>query len=130
MLASVTRLRLRSVWVLLPFLIRAIQTQKQALSAPGCHGARTRKTAGLTFWTLSVWESEQSLRAFLAASPHREAMPKLYYWCDEAALARWPVESNQLPAWGEATAALRQFGRLSRVKKPSAAQSAGHINAT
>ena len=125
MIASVTRLRLRTFWVLVPFLIRAVQSERQARAATGCLGASTRRTRGLTFWTLTVWESEDCLRAFMAASPHRMAMPMLYHWCDEAAVARWPVDSARLPAWSAAAAALRESGRLSRVKRPSAAQRAG-----
>ena len=44
-----------------------------------------RKTNGLAFWTLTMWQSPKAMSAFLLASPHKEAMQKLPYWCDEAA---------------------------------------------
>lgn len=130
MLASVTRLRIRSLRYLVPFLIRTAQSRKQAVATPGCIAVTVRKTQGLTFWTLSLWDSEASLRSFLSNSPHRAAMPKLFHWCDEAATCHWSVESRQLPGWEEAAEKLLQQGRLSRVKNPSNAQSEGRLNAT
>jgi hypothetical protein len=84
----------------------------------------------LAFWTLSVWESELSLHKYLRGSPHREAMPKLFPWCDEAATAHWDVGSQDLPTWQEATGQLLKVGRLLRVKYPSQNQSAGVTNVT
>ncbi len=130
MLASITRLRLRYVWLLLPFIVRASQSQKQALNTPGCLGVCTRKTRGLTFWTLSLWESEQSLRLFMSQGPHRAAIPKLHAWCDEASTAHWEVDHTAMPSWEVGTAMLQQCGRLIRVKYPSDNQKTGHINAT
>ena len=103
-------------------MIHASRSRKQAAAAQGCIGVLTRKTAGLSFWTLSLWESEASLRAFLASDPHRASMPKLFPWCDEAATTHWPVDTRQLPEWEVATARLLENGRLLRVRFPSEAQ--------
>jgi hypothetical protein len=127
MLAAVTRLRLRSWRFLIPFAIHASRSQKQAAASAGCRGVTTRKTRGWAFWTLSVWESEESLRAYLRGSPHREAMPKLFPWCDEAVTTHWRVDSPSLPPW-EATRELQRAGRLLRVRNPSPAQNQGVIN--
>jgi hypothetical protein len=75
-----------------------------------------------------VWESEEALRAYLRGSPHREAMPKLFPWCDEAVTTHWRVESNSLPSWDEAIGELQRGGRLLRVMYPSTEQLAGVIN--
>jgi len=130
MLASITRLRIRSLWFLPQFFLHTSRSGKQARSSPGCLGVNVRKTQGLTFWTLSVWESEDSLRAFLAQAPHRSAMPKLFHWCDEAAVAHWAVTTREIPDWPAATAKLLQHGRLSRVRNPSALQREGSLNVT
>lgn len=130
MLASITRLRLRSWRFLLPFVLHASRSQKQAQAAQGCFGVITRKTRGLAFWTLSVWEGEAQLRAYLASHPHRSAIPKLFPWCDEAATTHWNVESPSLPQWTEATAKLLENGRLLRVRFPSEAQKKGVISVT
>ena len=130
MLAAVTRLRLRSWRFLVPFMIHAARSQKQAAASQGCLSVVTRKTRGLAFWTLTAWEGEEQLREFLRASPHREAIPKLFPWCDEAATVHWHVGSNCIPSWEDATAELLRGGRLLRVKYPSQEQMAGRINVT
>lgn len=128
MLVAVTRLRLRSWRFLIPFMIHASRSQKQATATPGCFGVVTRKTRGLAFWTLTTWEGEKSLREYLGASPHREAIPKLFPWCDEAATTHWHTDSKDMPGWEEATAQLVKSGRLLRVKFPSREQSERRIN--
>ena len=130
MLVSVTRLRLRSVWYLPPFLVWAFRSNKQAMQTQGCLAIDTRKTRGLTFWTRSVWKDEASLKSFMIATPHRKVMPKLYVWCDEAAIGRWETQSATLPGWEEAEQRIVSDGRLSRVKAPSEAQAKGVINVT
>src|SRR5436190_399991 len=112
MIVSVTRLRLRSIRFLLGFIIDARRSERQAQSTAGCLGTRTRKTAGLAFWTLTFWESEASLRAFVSGAPHRKIMPKLVDWCDEAAVARWVHDEASRPTWDSATTRLREHGRL------------------
>ena len=130
MLAAVTRLRLRSWRFLIPFVIQASRARKQAANSLGCHGVVTRKTRGLAFWTLSLWEDEARLSAFLTGSPHRDGMPKLFPWCDEAVTVHWRVESQRMPGWQEATLQLQRGGRLLRVKFPSRVQSERLINVT
>ena len=90
----------------------------------------TRKTRGLAFWTLSVWEGEAQLREYLGASPHREAIPKLFPWCDEAATVHWQVDERSMPTWDAATGELLRGGRMLRVKYPSPDQIARRINIT
>jgi heme-degrading monooxygenase HmoA len=127
-IASVTRLRLRSIRYLIPFLYRAHVSGRQAAQSAGCAGLWTRKTRGLAFWTLTVWDDEKALRAYVATSPHREAIPRLAVWCDEAAVAHWVQSSDGAPDWRSATQRLAESGRLLRVKHPSAAQAAGAKN--
>lgn len=128
MLASVTRLQLRSWWYLLPFLVHASRSLKQAQGAAGCRNAITRKTRGLAFWTLSLWEDEVSLKSYLRSGAHRDAAPKLFPWCEEAATTHWTVKSAELPAWEDATRMLQQQGRIIRVQHPTPAQREGRIN--
>ena len=127
-LISVTRLRLRS-WRFLPAFVWAAQrSSRQALRSAGNLGLVTRKTRGLAFWTLSVWNDEKAMAAFRAASPHREAMAKLAHWCDEAAVGHWQQEGSAMPDWNTAAAQLAAIGRLSRVHQPSHGQRAGRIS--
>jgi hypothetical protein len=127
---SVTRLRLRSLLFLLPFAFRVGECNRQALRTPGCQGLRTRKTRGLAFWTLTMWNDEKSMRSFVAASPHREVIPKLSAWCDEGAVAHWTQESASMPEWDAATRVLLDTGRLLHVAHPSEAHKNRQINVT
>jgi heme-degrading monooxygenase HmoA len=129
-LVSVTRLRLRSILFLLPFALRAGDSTRQAMRAPGCQGVLTRKTRGLAFWTLTMWDDETSMRIFVTQSPHREVMPRLSRWCDEASVAHWTQESGAMPAWSAATQVLLERGRLLRVAHPSEMHREGQINVT
>lgn len=126
-LVSVTRLRLRS-WRYFPyFQWLAVFCHLQAKKAPGNRGAIERKTVGWTFWTLTLWESREAALAYRNASPHRDAMPKLLHWCDEASMAYWETESDQLPSWDEAAKQMAERGHLSKVLNPSERQKAGVI---
>jgi len=56
-LASVTRLRLRSFLYLIPFIIYSRRAARQAGTTEGNRGVRLRKSNGLAFWTLTLWEN-------------------------------------------------------------------------
>jgi hypothetical protein len=152
-IVSITRLRLRSLRFFVPFLVYTQRSLRQAKRAPGCRGVKVRRTSRLTFWTLTAWESEESMQAYRVGSPHREAMRKLPHWCDEAAVARWsagaaapvpaasqetvaegeaPAHSERscgpLPSWEQGVEGLLRYGRLSKVRHPSEAQSSNRIN--
>jgi Domain of unknown function (DUF3291) len=123
-LISVTRLRVRSVFYLLQFFWHTFKVQRQAKSAPGMLGGRLMLEAHLVFWTATVWESEAAMRAFRSSGAHMRAMPKLLDWCDEASYVHWEQESAELPSWAEAHRRMVTEGKLSKVKNPSAAQTA------
>lgn len=126
-LVSVTRLRLRSPFYFPLFLIHAITSFEQAKKAAGNLGVQTRQQAGKTFWTLSVWEDEAAMRNYMMSGAHRQAMPKLMKWCDEASVAHWHQASTEMPGWQEAEEQIRNSGRLSRVNHPSSDHAAGAI---
>ena len=108
---SVTRLRLRGNRFLPQFFWHAIFSARQARAAPGHLKLQLKREAGNVFWTLSLWESESAMRAYMIAGAHRKAMPKLLEWCDALRM-------------------LIEKGRLSKLNHPSAAHQAGHIAGT
>lgn len=130
MIVSVTRLRLRSLRYLLPFAYHSRRAHRQAEQSPGCLGAQVRKTGGLAFWTLTFWDNETSLRNYLSHGPHRQVMPKLSRWCDEAAVTHWTHDGPQYPAWEHAAVRLAEQGRLLRVAHPSELHKSGRIGLT
>lgn len=126
---SVTRLRLRSLRYLLPFVWHSFRSLRQAKRAPGNISAQAARLPDGAFWTLSSWDSAKSMSAYRNSGAHRRAMPKLLEWCDEASVGHWEQESSELPGWDEAHRRMVETGRLSKVNHPSARQKAGEMPA-
>jgi hypothetical protein len=117
---SLTRLRIRSVRFLPMFAWHAFRSQRQVERAAGfLHGALLPDREW-TFWTMTAWDSMESMRKYMTTGGHKEAMPKLMEWCDEASVAHWEQEGSALPSWEEADRRMRAEGRPSKVRKPSA----------
>ncbi len=117
-LVSVTRLRLRSIRFLPPFVPHAVRSRTQAARAPGFRGGSLLMDR-LAFWTMTAWDRPESMRAYMRDGPHRTAMPRLAAWCDEASVVHWEQEDDALPPWPEAIRRMRAEGRPSRVRHPS-----------
>jgi len=118
---SVTRLRVRSWRYLLPFIVYAVRSSRQAKAAQGNLGVSLLRDAKLAFWTCTVWTTEETMKSFMLSGPHRQAMPRLLDWCDEAALVHWAQPEAHQPDWQEAHRRLLGEGRRSKVRYPSPA---------
>jgi hypothetical protein len=121
MFVSITRLRLRSVRFLLPFIVYSLRSMRQAKQSSGNVATDAMRDSHGGYWTRSVWRDEASMRAFMMSGVHRRVMPKLLDWCDEAAVAHWEQTSTTLPDWEEAHRRLVTQGRQSKVRHPSPA---------
>jgi hypothetical protein len=116
---SVTRLRVRSVRYLLPFVWWTLRVLRQSRRSPGyVSGAATRMRDG-SFWTATVWESAGHTRGFRNAEPHEDAMRGIRRWCDEAVYARYATDATTPPAWEEAHHRLIAAPRFTRLDHPS-----------
>jgi hypothetical protein len=123
---SLTRLRLRGWRYLLPFAWRSFASARQARGATGV--LRVQLAAApwrRVFWTATTWRDEASMRAYRNAGAHAHAMPKLLDWCDEGSMAHWTQDSDALPSPAECLRRMRDEGRTSKVRHPSAAHAAG-----
>jgi len=127
MLASVTRLRVRSAGYLPAFVWQTFLSQRQVVRASAFLGGRLLLDAKRTFWTLTTWENEKVMKAFRGSAPHAKVMPRLVEWCDEAAYAHWIPGADSVPLWQEAYEQLVAEGRLSRVAHPSPEHDARHF---
>ena len=87
-----------------------------------------QKTQGWAFWTVTLWQDEQAMRQYMGSGAHKQAMPKLVDWCNEAASVHWVQDDATLPTWEQAKLKLKTSGRLFKVKHPSAAYKTGEIN--
>jgi len=125
---SVTRLRVRSLFFLPAFILTSIRISKQAQTAEGNLGVKLLRDKRNAFWTCTCWNSEESMKAFMLDGAHGLAMRKLLNWCDEAALAHWSQETEEMPTWADAHRNLLRRGRTSKVHHPSAAQKAFRID--
>jgi hypothetical protein len=124
-LASITRLRVRSIRYLPEFLVRALASVCQARGSSGCLGADVRREVKLIFWTRTLWRDEQSMRAFMSNGAHRAVMPKILNWCDEASVTHWQQDSDSPPDWSTAENKIQTEGRTSMVQNPSPAHRRG-----
>jgi len=124
---SITRLRVRSWRYFLPFVFFALRSARQAKGAEGNLAVSLLRDAKHAFWTRTVWTSEQTMKTFMLSAPHRQAMPRLLDWCDEAALVHWEQETGLEPDWQEAYRRLQHEGRRSKVRHPSPAHESYQI---
>lgn len=116
---SVTRLRIRSVRFLPGFLLDFFRTQRQVRHSPGFSGGSLLADRRWTFWTMTAWDNQESMRRYMTGGAHRTAMPHLLDWCDEASVVHWEQPDAALPPWTEADRRMRQTGRPSKVRNPS-----------
>ncbi|HEX8774073.1 MAG TPA: antibiotic biosynthesis monooxygenase [Pyrinomonadaceae bacterium] len=124
---SLTRLRVRS-WRYMPqFVWHSFKTGRQAERAGGFIGGRLLRERRNAFWTVTVWEDEAAMRAYRNAGAHREAMPRLLDWCDEASVAHWTQDTSEIPGWQELHRRMVDEGRPSKVRHPSPAQESKQI---
>lgn len=117
---SLTRLRIRSVRFLPLFLVHMLATVRQVKKAPGFQHGALLADRRWTFWTLTAWDDQESMRQYITTGSHKAAMPRLLNWCDEASVAHWTQSQSDLPSWIEADKRLRATGRPSKVRNPSA----------
>jgi len=122
---SVTRLHLASRWFFPVFVFYALGSSRQARRAPGFLAGWTSNDGDLAFWTSTVWESREAMRAFRNSGTHIKAMPKLLRWCDEASFVHWEQPEASAPAPDLAFDRLSREGSLSKVNNPSARHRAG-----
>jgi hypothetical protein len=61
------------------------------------------------------------MRAYMTSGAHCTAMPRLIDWCDEASVAHWEQETEELPSWREVHRRMQSEGRRSKVRHPSPA---------
>ncbi len=116
---SLTRLRIRSFRFLPQFAVHALRSNAQIRHAEGFLGGALLPDRSFTFWTITAWDSEVSIRAYMISGAHKQAMPHLMHWCDEASVAHWIQAEAALPAWTEADHRMRSTGRPSKVNHPS-----------
>jgi quinol monooxygenase YgiN len=87
-------------------LLHMTRIRRQLRTSAGLIGYSLRaEFAGMQFWTLSVWEDEAALQAFVMASPHAGAVQAMAPHMGVTRFTRWTVQGADLPLrWDEALA--------------------------
>ena len=124
---SVTRLRVKSLFFLIPFMRANEASVKEIKVSKGLLKGKELIDKKLTFWTVTIWENEESMKKFRGSIAHRNAMQQLPVWCNEASYHHWIQEDYELPSWDVISKKLFSEGRLSKVRNPSKAQIENHF---
>ena len=122
---SVTRLHLASRWYFPQFLFYSLAASRQARRSPGFLTGWLSNDAEFGFWTSTVWESLEAMRAFRNSGLHMRVMPRLLRWCDEASFVHWEQPDAAAPDVEAAFQRLSREGKLSKVNTPSVRHRAG-----
>ncbi len=119
---SITRLKVKSFFYLLPFMRANERSAKQLVKTAGLLQGKELIDKGLTFWTLTLWSDDGQMKAFRNSNAHRQAMQKLPYCCSEASYFHWNQEEFTLPDWTTASEKLIGKGKITKVRNPSPRQ--------
>ena len=115
---SITRLRVRSIRFLPFFALYTYRSLRQVKTSLGFQGGRLLPDRSWTFWTMTAWDSEESMRGFMTTGSHKAAMPRLLVWCDEASVVHWDQAQAALPSWTEADQRMRAVDVCPRCETP------------
>ena len=82
----------------------ASSVRRQLKDTPGIVGySLDAKPFAREYYTLSVWDDEASLQAFVVHSPHVDVMSKLADDMDDTKFVRWTITGAEpRPTWAEA----------------------------
>jgi hypothetical protein len=101
------------------FLVYMLTALRQVKRAQGFRRGALLADRHWTFWTLTAWDNQESMRIYMTTGAHKQVMPRLMNWCDEASVAHWTQADEALPDWKEADRRMREEGRASKVRHPS-----------
>jgi hypothetical protein len=105
-LALLTYLPLKHYRMVPKFFWLSFETQRQLRTSKGLIGySLDTQTLRLRFWTLSVWENQQSLTDFVRQAPHGRIMQTLAPHMGKTQFVQWNVTAQDIsPDWRDARA--------------------------
>jgi heme-degrading monooxygenase HmoA len=96
--AMASRLPLATLRAIPGFLRRTMQISRQLSGAPGPIGyVLHAQLSKRTFWTFSVWDSNESLQAFARADPHRRLTMEIRGKMKETRFEFFKLGGHELP---------------------------------
>ncbi|SFV80495.1 hypothetical protein MNB_SUP05-13-632 [hydrothermal vent metagenome] len=127
MFAVTTRNKLRSP-LYVPHMIRAwLRVRKQLYETPGMLRYSTGIANLTEFYTLTLWETEAEMFAFMSSGAHREMMWNFKRWSDSFWAMRWDASADELGFWDVPGAKhIDSFAAIQNKSKGSTKQDIGH----
>ncbi len=118
-LLSVTRLKLKSPRYLPAFLINTERIAREIRTSEGFLQGQLMGTFNLSMWTMTLWNSEATLKKFYLSGTHQKIMGKLSEWSSEAASVHMEVNNHQLLIWNDVIAEICRTGYFATLQEPS-----------
>jgi len=115
-LVSITRFRARAFWFVPLLMYYAQRSISQIRSAKGCISLALLRDRSRVFWTMTMWEDERAMKAYMISGSRRKAMPNLADWADEASVVHWHQDHAERPDWNEAARRMKAEGRPSKLR--------------
>ena len=110
MYVSITRLKIKSFWVLPNFSRLSGLIAKQAKESPGNLKVKLSNRWFRYFYTQTHWNSEEAMRQFMKGGEHKIAMKE---WSKFAAEVKvYGFETDEPPRWKDARIMIENKGRL------------------
>ena len=99
-----SRLQLRRLVDVPAFLLAALKVRRQMLASEGALGVSlVAKPLTRTFWTLSAWQDQSSLRSSVGREPHLGVMKRFRPRMAGSSFVTWTGDPTALPVpWPEA----------------------------
>ena len=117
----VTRLRLKDPALLDEFFVDAVAAIEQAQKSAGNLGADALADTDNAWWSVTSWQSRDTMRAFVGGEPHQTIMSRLDHYCDEATFVDWEQPGADLPDWQTSYRHLVADGQVATLTSPSSA---------
>ena len=100
MFISVTKISLKNIFFIVRFMRHNAKIYQQIGNAKGNISFATSIQNPLVYWTLTTWDSKESMMHFRNSGAHLEAMKDIRNITKGALSGHW--ESEQKPSWKEA----------------------------
>lgn len=117
---SITRLKLKSLLYLPQFMMANEASARELVKIKGFLKGKELIDKNLTFWTLTMWADDTSMKQFRNSASHRKAMQNLPTWCHEASYFHWSQADTDFPGWDLASGRLINEGKITKVRNPTA----------
>lgn len=97
---SLGRIRLKPGASQLRFLWHTVSATLQARLASGNVHVSTQGEGGVTYWSMSVWDSKDAMLRYRNSGSHRRAMRASRALAERVDFRHW--EADAIPDWAEA----------------------------